>query len=162
MEIHKSVNLNKFLIFSYCFAFLVYLIVGLTPAEAAHYDIIAKVEIPRIGLVSDVADAKIENRELKTPESVVGSFSHNENKIFLFGHVGGVFKNLANLQIGDEIIYESMIYYVESMIEEEKSMINMNEILKAEDEKTLVVMTCAGEDLGNGDSTHRLIVTAKA
>ena len=148
MEIHKSVNLNKFLIFSYCFAFLVYLIVGLTPAEAAHYDIIAKVEIPRVGLVSDVADAKIENRELKTPESVVGSFSHNENKIFLFGHVGGVLKNLANLQIGDEIIYESMI--------------NMNEILKAEDEKTLVVMTCAGEDLGNGDSTHRLIVTAKA
>mgnify|MGYP003312839861 CR=1 FL=1 len=43
---------------------------------------------------------------------------------------------------------------------EEKSMINMAEILQEEDKDTLVLMTCAGEDLGNGDSTHRLLVTA--
>ena len=36
----------------------------------------------------------------------------------------------------------------------------MNKILEASDKDTVVLMTCAGKDLGNGDASHRLIVTA--
>ncbi len=48
------------------------------------------------------------------------------------------------------------------MIVKEKSMISMSELLKADDKETIVIMTCAGESLENGDATHRLIVTAVA
>ena len=99
---------------------------------------------------------------MKTPDTIVGSYSRHEHKIFLFGHASGIFKNLANLQIGDEIVYQSITYKINSMIIEEKSMINMAEVLEEEEKDTLVLMTCAGEDLGNGDSTHRLLVTATA
>ena len=53
-----------------------------------------------------------------------------------------------------------MIYHVKSIIVKDKGMISMSEVLKAEDQKTLVLMTCAGDYLNNGDATHRLIVTA--
>ena len=36
----------------------------------------------------------------------------------------------------------------------------MDEVLAPTEQNTLVIMTCAGEDLGGGDATHRLIVTA--
>lgn len=142
--------------------FLFYLAVGLLPAEAARYNIVGRLEIPQINLVSDVAEIKIEDHVLKTPDTIVGSYSRHEHKIFLFGHASGIFKNLANLQIGDEIVYQSITYKINSMIIEEKSMINMAEVLEEEEKDTLVLMTCAGEDLGNGDSTHRLLVTATA
>ena len=142
--------------------FLFYLAVGLLPAEAARYNIVGRLEIPQINLVSDVTEIKIEDHVLKTPDTIVGSYSRHEHKIFLFGHASGIFKNLANLQIGDEIVYQSITYKINSMIIEEKSMINMAEVLEEEEKDTLVLMTCAGEDLGNGDSTHRLLVTATA
>lgn len=160
MELKKSFNISKIIIPLYVVCFLIYLVVGLLPAEALNYEIIGELNIPQINLTSDVADVKLNNHILKTPDSIVGSFSRSENKIFLFGHDSSVFKNLANLQIGDEIIYNSMIYHVKSIIVKDKSMISMSELLKAEDQKTLVLMTCAGDYLNNGDATHRLIVTA--
>jgi sortase (surface protein transpeptidase) len=36
----------------------------------------------------------------------------------------------------------------------------MMDLLKKEDREALVVMTCAGELLGGGEATHRLIVNA--
>ena len=35
------------------------------------------------------------------------------------------------------------------------------DVLQAESNDTIVLMTCAGQDLGNKDATHRLIITAK-
>ena len=64
-----------------------------------------------------------------------------------------------NLIIDSNILNE--LNKVESMITQEKSMISMREILAAEDEDTLILMTCAGEPLDNNDATHRLIVTAR-
>lgn len=161
MELKKSFDIRKIIIPLYVVSFLIYLMFGLLPAEATQYTIATKLEIPRIGLVSDVATLKLKNHVLETPADIVGSFTREENKVFLFGHVGTVFEKLSDLAVGDEIIYNSMIYYVESMMIVEKSMINMDEILRSEDEKTIVLMTCAGEELTNGDATHRLIVTAK-
>jgi LPXTG-site transpeptidase (sortase) family protein len=162
VELKKSFDFRKIIIPMYLVGFLIYLAIGLLPAEAARYNIVGELEIPQINLVSDVAEIKIEDHVLKTPDTIVGSYSRHEHKLFLFGHASGIFKNLANLQIGDEIVYQSITYKINSMIIEEKSMINMAEVLQEEDKDTLVLMTCAGEDLGNGDSTHRLLVTATA
>ena len=160
VELKKSFDFRKIIIPLYLVGFFVYLTIGLLPAEAARYNIIGQLEIPQINLATDVAEIKIEDHALKTPDTIAGSYSRHEHKIFLFGHASGIFKNLANLQIGDEIIYNSMIYHVKSIIVKDKSMISMSELLKAEDQKTLVLMTCAGDYLNNGDATHRLIVTA--
>lgn len=162
MELKKSFNYRKIVLPLYVFLFLIYLAVGLMPAEATDYVVATELKIPHINLVSDVATLKLENYELKTPDSIVGSFTRSKNKTLLIGHASTVFSKLNDLEVGDEIIYESMIFYVESMIVKEKSMISMNEILKAEDKNTLILMTCAGETLKDGDATHRLIVTARA
>ena len=42
-----------------------------------------------------------------------------------------------------------------------KAKIDMRDVLQAESNDTIVLMTCAGQDLGNKDATHRLIITAK-
>jgi sortase (surface protein transpeptidase) len=36
----------------------------------------------------------------------------------------------------------------------------MNELLSDAPEKTVIIMTCAGDPLPNQDATHRLIITA--
>ena len=42
----------------------------------------------------------------------------------------------------------------------EKAAVDMSGILAKASRQTIVVMTCAGQDLGGGDATHRLLVTA--
>ena len=42
----------------------------------------------------------------------------------------------------------------------EKADVDMNKMLAPAEKDTLVIMTCAGMDLGNGDATHRLVLTA--
>jgi sortase (surface protein transpeptidase) len=42
-----------------------------------------------------------------------------------------------------------------------KESIDMAEVLKRSPEKTIIIMTCAGEPIGNLDATHRLLVYAK-
>ena len=162
MELKKSFSFQKMIIPLYVVAFLTYLLIGLLPAEATSYATTTKIIIPEINLTSEVTELKLENHTLNTPDTIVGSFSRAENKTLLIGHAKTVFKNLQNLREGDVIIYESMIYHVTSMIVKEKSMISMSELLKAADKETIVIMTCAGESLENGDATHRLIVTAVA
>ena len=62
--------------------------------------------------------------------------------------------------IGDKVIYDSDSYTIGKIDVIQKADISMNKILAAADKKTLTIMTCAGEDLGDGDTTHRLIITA--
>ncbi|MBO4276142.1 sortase [Candidatus Saccharibacteria bacterium] len=161
VELKKSFDFRKIILPLYVVGFLIYLAIGLLPAGASDYVVATRLEIPLVNLTSDVTELKLEHGELKTPDTIVGSFTRAKNKTLLIGHAGTVFSELRNLHIGDEIIYKSMIYKVESMITQEKSMISMREILAAEDEDTLILMTCAGEPLDNNDATHRLIVTAR-
>ena len=163
MELKKRLNIGTVLIGLYVVVFVTYLAFGLRPvAEAAQsYEISAELNIPSINLASDVTTLQLENRELKTPDSIVGSFSRAENKTLLIGHSSTVFQNLNRIAFGEEINYNDHIYTVQKIETLEKSEIDMSKLLARAKKDTLVIMTCAGDDLGNGDATHRLIVTAE-
>lgn len=162
MEIKKRVDFRKVGAIIYIVAFLVYLVIGLTPADAAHYAVDSRLSIPSIGLESDVTALKLENHKLNTPDTIVGSFGWDENRTLLIGHSSTVFYNLKDLQVGESIIYNEKSYYVVDAVMVQKEDIVMEDLLDGDEFDTVVIMTCAGEDLGGGDSTHRLIVTARA
>ena len=129
------------------------------PAEAAKgTDLI----VPSINLRSKVIDSEMKNGELEVPETTAASYSRHENKTFLFGHAGSVFKNLHKVKLGDDISYDGKIYKVKGREIVLKNSISMHKILKREEKDTIVIMTCAGEMLENYDATHRLIITARA
>lgn len=161
MELRKSWDLRKIVVVGYFVLFLIYILIGLTPAEATNYKPDTEIEIPAIGLSSDVISLKMDGPRLQTPDDVVGSFSRSKNKTFLVGHASGIFSNLVDVKIGDEITYDLLTYIVKKVEIVEKSQINMDLLLLPEDVDTIVIMTCAGEELGGGDATHRLIITAE-
>ena len=139
--------------------FAMWLFVGLQPAEAKTYDISSELKIPSIALTSNVTNLQPENGELKTPENLVGSYTRG-NTTLLIGHSTTVFQDLHNASIGDEITYGDDTYNIYSAETIAKNDISMNQLLKSSDEPQLILMTCAGELYGNGDSAERLIVKA--
>ena len=162
MELKKRLNIKTVLMGLYAVFFMAYIIVGLNPAEAAQsYEIFAELNIPSINLSSDVTALQLEDRELKTPDTIVGSFSRAENKTLLIGHSSTVFQNLNKVKLGEEIDYDNHIYIAQKIETLEKSEIDMSKLLARANKDTLIIMTCAGTDLGNGDATHRLIITAE-
>lgn len=160
MKLRKSLDSRAVFTFLYFASLLVYLVIGFLPADAAEYDISTNIMIPSINLESDVATLHLDNNELKTPDTIVGRFTMAKHKTFLVGHASTVFRDLNKLEIGAKIIYDDSKYEVIETEILEKNTINMMELFAETDEYTLVIMTCAGEDLGGGDATHRLIVTA--
>ena len=160
MELKRGHDWRRLVSILYVLAFSVYLIIGLQPVEARNYDISGEVTIPSIKLNSAVTTLTLNNNRLDTPDTIVGSYSRNNNKIFLIGHASTVFKDLHRVKLGDTIYYENKIYQIIEMKTLVKSQIDMDEVLAPTEQNTLVIMTCAGEDLGGGDATHRLIVTA--
>lgn len=161
MELKKRVDFRKLVVFGYFALLAVYLVIGLTPAEAADYNIRGNLEIPSIGLRSDVTESELKDYRLSVPATIVGSFSQHTSKTLLVGHSSTVFERLGDVQVGDPIVFNADKYVVEKMVVLEKSQISMNMLLSDTDTKTVVLMTCAGEDLGGGDATHRLIIYAK-
>ncbi len=162
MELKKRLDLRFILVGIYFVAFLVYIIVGLQPVGAKNYAVSANLQIPSINLQSEVTTLSLEGRELKTPDYIVGSYTHAKNKTLLIGHSSTVFKNLDKAKLGEEISYDDLAYKIVDVKLYEKSEIKMSKLLKEAEKKTLVLMTCAGDDLGDGDATHRLIITAEA
>ena len=160
MELKRRVDLRKLFTILYLVAFLGFLIIGFQPAEARHYEISGRLEIPSIGLFSDVTTLELNNHKLETPDTIVGSFSRNDNKTLLIGHSTTVFKNLAGARLHDLFFYNDEIFEVVKIETLAKNQINMDEILAPSDSPTIIIMTCAGEPLENQDATHRLIVTA--
>ena len=160
MEIGKRLNPRYIFFGLYFIAFFAYIVVGLQPAEATNYNISTKLVIPSIELDSDVATLKMENHQLSTPDTIVGSYSSSDNKTMLIGHSSTVFNHLNEVSLGDEIIYDDARYVVKEREILPKEDVIMPKLLSASNEKTIVIMTCAGEDLGKGDATHRLILTA--
>ncbi len=161
MELKKSFDFHKLFVFLYIFAFLIYIIYGLVPVAATKYDISAMVEIPTINLVSDVTTLKLEEHALRTPDNIVGSFSRAENTTLLIGHLATVFKNLAKLNVGDEVFYDFKKYIIIKKDFVKKEKVDMDKLLKPNIFDSIILMTCAGELYDNGDASHRLILTAK-
>ena len=84
----------------------------------------------------------------------------NENKTLLVGHSSTVFRDLDKLVLDDRLVYRGQLYRVTSIEMHEKKEISMMKLLEAEKVDTVVLMTCAGQDLGGGDASHRLIIEA--
>ncbi len=163
MEIRARLDFRKIVILLYVVCFVAYLIFGLTPTSAGvtHYEISANLEIPAIDLNTDVTALTLENRRLETPDTVVGSYSRAKNKTLLIGHSSTVFSELDRVWVGDNVMYNGATYIAKDIIVDKKENISMNKLLSSTKNDTLVIMTCTGTYLGNGDSTHRLIITAE-
>ncbi len=160
MELRKHPDFRKVITAVYFAAFAVYLVVGLQPVDARHYDVSAVLDIPSISLHSDVTSLSLEDHHLNTPDTIVGSYSRARNKTFLIGHSTTVFTNLHNIKKYDSIFYKGKEYTVSDITTVEKTAVDMTGILASADEDTIVIMTCAGEIINHTDATHRLIVTA--
>ena len=160
MELKRRFDLRKAFTILYMVAFLIFVVVGFQPAEAQSYEISGEIEIPSIGLFSDVTTLELTNHKLETPDTIVGSYSKYNSKIFLVGHSTTVFKSLNQVHVGDYIYYNGESFQITRTQILSKADISMNALLAPSKETTMVIMTCAGEPLGNKDATHRLIVTA--
>ena len=141
----------------------VYLFIGLQPATAVdpvelNYD---SLNIANINLKTPVQPLSLnDNHELIAPATIAGSFSNHQNKTLIIGHSSTVFKQLNQTKIDNQIVYANSSYTITNITTVEKAKINMNSLLSATDQPTIILMTCAGEPLGNQDYSHRLIVTA--
>lgn len=160
MELKKRLSLRVVFAGVYVLAFVAYLVYGLQPAEAAEYEIVAELSIPDIGLVSGVTKLELDNHKLDTPDTIVGSFSRVENKTLLIGHSSTALKGLEAIRLEDEVVYNGKVYRVGSIQKLLKEHVDMNALLTGSSKDTIVIMTCAGDELGGGDATHRLIVMA--
>ncbi len=160
MEIGKRLDPRYVFFGLYIFAFIIYIIIGLQPAEAVDLQISSRLSIPKIRLDSDVTSLKMEDHELKTPDTIVGSYDSAINKTLLIGHSSTVFNRLNEVSIGDEILYGEKTYIIKTRETIKKEDILMTKLLSESEVDTLVIMTCAGDNLGMGDATHRLIITA--
>ncbi len=161
MELKKRLNPKGIFIGLYILALIIYIVFGLQPVDATNYKIAAKLDIPSISLSSDVAELSLENNKINTPNEIVGSYSHANNKTLLIGHSTAIFKNLDQVDLGAIINYDDKIYKVIELETVIKPRIDMSELLSGEYMDTIVLMTCAGELVGDGDATHRLIITAR-
>lgn len=161
MELKRGLDFKKFyIIFSVSFLF-VYLVIGLQPAaDAKLLPVYTNINIPSIKLESDVTELKLEGPGLSTPDYIVGSFSKEKNKTLLIGHSSTVFKNLFFVKMNDVILFNGKSYIVNEIKIDAKDDIDMDSLLSEEEIDSLVLMTCAGDSLGSGDYTHRLIIKA--
>ena len=161
MELKKHLNFKYIFIGLYVASFLAFIIYGVIPTNAVDaYEIDSELSMPSIGLNSGVTKLELGKDGLETPDTIVGSFSNNTNKTLLIGHSTTVFNNLKNVRLEDTFEYNGKTYEVRMIDMVAKDKISMNRILQSEEKDTIILMTCAGTLLNNGDATHRLIITA--
>ncbi len=152
----------------YAIAIPAFIVIGLQPAYTsaevkAQESATAEefLTIRSINLETPVSRVYLKNNTLDAPQYIAGYYRSYENKLLLIGHSLTVFENLKDIKIGDKIDFADGTYVVKNLETKEKSAIDMSEILKNEDVPTMILMTCAGEQLSGVDFSHRLIVTAK-
>ena len=165
MELKRGFKPRTILITLYVVAFVLYIIYGLQPTGAtgiSDQDNISRLVIPSVALESDVQQLELSGGELKTPGSVVGEYSRNDDTTLLIGHASTVFSRLRDIRLGDLILLDGESYEVKKIRLSLKDDIDMDELLNESGHETLVLMTCAGRILDDGDATFRLIVFASA
>lgn len=160
MELKRRFSFRRLFTAIYIVSFLVYIGFYVVSPDGIAYMFDGGLLIPAIDLTSGVTKLELKNNRLDTPDSIVGSYSRNTNKTLLIGHSSTVFKNLDKVNVNDTITYNNTEYIITNVETFKKSDISMKNILKSEAKDTLILMTCAGEPVGEKDATHRLIVTA--
>lgn len=167
---NRKIRLYVGIFLIYFVAGFAFLAIGLQPVKSAEavYATEAEsaeeyLEIPAISLSTPVKISTLTGSDLSVPEQIAASYSMHDNKYFIFGHSSSVFKDIKNLQIGNQIIYQGQSYKVSLVEEKAKANVNMEDILASADIPTIILMTCSGEKIEgtNGDHTHRIIVTAE-
>lgn len=138
----------------------IYFFIGFQPAPLADAASYPPLKIPAINLETPVTTVELVNHQLAVPATIAGVYQPFENKLFIIGHSSTVFQNLDQLSIEDQITYDGELYTIIDRITLPKSDISMNDLLADAPQKTIIIMTCAGEPLPNQDATHRLILTA--
>ncbi len=138
----------------------VYLYIGFRPASSLVLDDFSILDIPSINLSTPVVEIYLENRELISPATIAGVYRAHPNKLFIIGHSSTVFKDLNQLAVHENFIYDKKSYQISSIMTLEKSVINMQELLADTTKETIIFRTCLVEPLPNQDATHRLIITA--
>ena len=118
------------------------------------------ITIPSISLSAPMSDVEINGHTFSVPNYIVGRYESYENKVLVMGHSSTVFQRLDEVSVGDKIIYDGKNFEVISREVRAKSDISMRDILRDEEEPTLVLMTCAGEHISGQDYSHRLIINA--
>lgn len=139
----------------------VYVFLGLQPApsaEASHYPTLG---ISSIDLETPVEPLQLEGSTLTAPADIAGSFSLYTSPTLIIGHSTTVFVRLEQAALGAEITYDDATYVLVDRQILPKEQINMNQLLARRATDTLILMTCAGQPLGDQDYTHRLILTAE-
>ncbi|MBQ3453209.1 class F sortase [Candidatus Saccharibacteria bacterium] len=163
MELKRGFRLRTILIALYVVMFILYVIYGLRPTDAigtSNQKNISKIVVPSISLESDVEQLELHNGKLITPNSTVGKYSQNSSTTLLIGHSSAVFSHLHEIRLGDQIWFDEKAYEVKKIRLSIKEDIDMEELLKPSEQESLVLMTCAGQMLADGDATFRLIVFA--
>ena len=139
----------------------VYVFLGLQPApsaEASHYPTLS---ISSIDFETPVEPLQLEGSTLTAPADIAGSFSLYTSPTLIIGHSTTVFARLEQAALGAEITYDDATYVLVDRQILPKEQINMNQLLARRTTDTLLLMTCAGQPLGDQDYTHRLILTAE-
>lgn len=144
----------------YLIFFVTYLFIGFQPTFSTTEPISGHLIIPKIHLSSAVTTLKPNNHKLPTPDFIVGSFQSSPHTTLLIGHSATVFKHLHHLSANDIVTYQNQSFYIIDIQTLAKSAINMSTLLTPTSQDTIILMTCAGTDLRNGDASHRLIITA--
>ena len=139
----------------------VYIFIGMQPVASINTEDLPTLSIPSSSLDTPVSQVELVNRELVAPANIAGSYSNTENKVFIIGHSSTVFRNLEKIELNNILTYNDEKYQVTAVQILPKSSISMSEILSSSEIPTIIIMTCAGENLPNQDATHRLIVTAE-
>ena len=116
--------------------------------------------IPALNLSAPVMVVQKQGSSLVSPDQIAGVYHSANNKAFIMGHSSTIFKDLKNVAMNDEIIYNDSPYRVTMIETLEKSAISMTNLLRSENVPTIILMTCAGTSLGGQDYSHRLIITA--
>lgn len=139
----------------------IYIFIGLQPVPSANADSLPRLTIDSINLKTPVTPITLtDSHELIAPATIAGIYEPAKNKLFIIGHSSTVFNKLHQTHVEDIITYDGKPYTITQLQTLQKSDISMAQILQAESQPTLVIMTCAGTPLPNQDATHRLIVTA--
>ena len=160
MELRHRLDPKFIFIGLYVLIVVAYIIIGLKPADAANYTISGYLDIPEINLTTNVAKLSLTSGKLESPDEIAGSYSTSPRKTLIIGHSTTVFDDLHRVKLNSHIFYNNQDYRIVTIETKPKSDIRMSEVLAQAEKETIVLMTCAGQLYGNGDATHRLLITA--
>ncbi len=152
----------KVLLVAVYFAVVVgYFLVGLLPVRAEDGLAVAgRLVIPAIRVDGEVVETKIVSEEFIIPEKRIATYKRG-NKILMMAHAATGFSTLKEIAVGDEIEYNGEKFVVLEREYRKVEDISMKEILESGEERTMILMTCAGEKEGE-EYSERLIVRAES